>query len=189
MTPEDIFPYSHLKEVNMEQRKITLLRNFWLCAVTVSIMALGSAGWAAEAVLMRGPIATVKSGPKGLSWEPHVEYKRLVLTVKVPGGKVIRKEFDPGSMPVFGGPFADGQYTYELSVIPVVSPEVRQVMEKARATGDMSVVKQLRREGKLPKGPQAQSGYFRVGKGKVLLPGAVEPRYRGKKKKKDQPKK
>ena len=134
-------------------------------------------------------LQTVKSGAKGLSWELHVVYKRLVLTVKVPGGKVIRKEFVPGNMPVFRGPFADGQYTYELTVIPLVAPEVRQAMEKARATGDMSDVKQLRAEGKLPKGPQLQSGYFRVGKGKVLLPGAVEPRYGGKKKKKDQPKK
>ena len=172
----------------MKPRKKILPLSFFLCAVTGLIMALGGLGRAAEAVLMRGPIATVKSGPKGLSWEPHVEYKRLVLTVKVPGGKVIRKEFDTGSMPVFGGPFADGQYTYELSVIPLVAPEVRQAMKKARATGDMSIVDQLRAEGKLPKGPQVQSGYFRVGKGKVLVPGAVEPRYRGKKKKKDQPK-
>ncbi len=164
----------------MDIRKL-LLRSCAFSVLTIACMGLGSVGWAAEVVLSRGPIATLKIGPSGLSWEPRVPYKQLVLVVKAPGGKVMRKEYDPGSKLVYGGKLADGQYTYELSVVPLIAPEVRQALEKARATGDMSIVDDLRAKGALPQGPYAQSGYFRVHGGSVIPPQGVEPPYRGKK--------
>jgi hypothetical protein len=158
-----------------------LLRSWVLSVVPLVCMALGSVGWTAEVVLLRGPIATLQSGPGGLAWVPHVSYKQLVLIVKAPGGTVIRKEYTPGSTPVLDGKLADGQYTYELSVVPLVAPEVRQALAKARATGDMAIVEELRAKGALPQGPHAQSGYFRVHRGAVIPPQGIEPPYRGKK--------
>lgn len=160
--------------------RITLWRVCTLSVVAIMGMSIGSVGWASEVVLAHGPIATLKSSPSGLSWEPRVPYKRLVLVVKAPGGKIIRHEYSPGSKLVYGGKLADGQYTYELSVVPLVAPEVRQALEKSRATGDRSIVEELRAKGALPRGPHAQSGYFRVYGGAVIPPQGVEPRYRGK---------
>ena len=161
--------------------RTTLLRGCALSVVTMVCMALGSVGWAAEVVLFDGPIATLLSGPSGLSWELTVPYERVVLVVKAPHGKVIRKEYEAGSTPGLGGKLADGQYTYELTVVPFVAPEVRQALKDARATGDMSSVDELRAQGALPQGPHVQSGYFRVHRGAVIPPQGVEPPYRGKK--------
>lgn len=154
--------------------KAMLQRNLILLAAVMGCALVSSVGWAADMVLARGPVATVKAGPSGVSWEPHVQYDRLVLTVKRPGGKVFRKEFVPGSKLVFGGELTDGQYTYELRVIPILTPEVREALKRARATGDMSIVDQLRAKGALPGGPQVQSGYFRVYGGAVILPDRAE---------------
>ena len=163
----------------MERRTIRL----GSCAFAIVIMvclALASVGWAAEVVLFRGSLATLTSGPGGLSWELTAPYQRVSLVVKAPGGKVIREEYDRGSTPGLGGKLADGQYTYELTVTPLVAPEARQALANARATGDMSIVDELRAQGALPQGPHVQSGYFRVHRGAVIPPQGVEPPYRGK---------
>jgi hypothetical protein len=150
--------------------------------VTVLGIALASTAWGEDVILFRGPIATLKSGPSGITWEPRVSYKRLVLIIKAPGSKIIRKEYAPGSKPVFSGKLVAGQYTYELSVVPLVAPEVRQALKTARATGDMSVVDELRAKGALPTGPHVQSGYFRVYGGKVIPPQGTEAPYEAEKK-------
>ena len=163
------------------ERRTARLRSGALAVVVMVCMALGSVGWAAEAVLFRGPLATLTSGPSGLSWELTAPYQHVALVVKAPGGKVIREEYDRGSTPGLGGKLADGQYTYELTVTPFVAPEARQALAKARATGDMSMVDELRAQGALPQGPNVQSGYFRVHRGAVIPPQGVEPPYRGNK--------
>lgn len=157
--------------------------HLFFLGIAVLAIALAPTVRAEEIVLFRGPIATLKSAPNGVTWEPQVPYKRLVLIIKAPGSKIIRKEYDaPDSKPVFGGKLADGQYTYELSVVPLVSPEVLQALQTARATGDMSVVEELRAKGALPQGPHVQSGYFRVYGGKVIPPQRTEAPYKGKRK-------
>ena len=163
------------------KRRITLLGNCALAIVIMACMALGNVGWAAEVVLFRGSLATLTSSPRGLSWELTAPYQRVVLVVKAPGGKVIREEYDRGSTPGLGGMLADGQYTYELTVTPFVTPEARQALANARATGDMSIVDELRAQGALPQGPHVQSGYFRVHRGAVIPPQGVEPPYRDNK--------
>ena len=163
------------------KRKTTLLGSGAFAVVVMVGMALGSAGWAAEVVLFRGALATLISGPSGLSWELTRPYQHVALVVKAPEGKVIREEYDRGRTPGLSGKLADGQYTYELTVTPFVAPEARQALAKARATGDMSLVDELRAQGSLPQGPHVQSGYFRVYRGAVIPPQGVEPPYRGNK--------
>lgn len=132
---------------------------------TIICTALGAGGWAIGAPQSRPPIATMHAESDGMSWTPHVPYERLVLTVNLPGEEVIRQEFPSGTWPFLSGPLADGQYTYELQVVPIVDPKTREALRQARASGDMSIVKRLREAGALPQGPQVQSGYFLIKRG------------------------
>ncbi|MGI9292524.1 MAG: hypothetical protein ACR2PS_00960 [Pseudomonadales bacterium] len=164
----------------MNIRKM-LLRSSAFSVLTIACMGLGSLGVAANVALSPEPIAKMKSGPGGISWESRVPYKQLILVVQTPRGKIIRKAYAAGSKLAYGEKLADGQYKYELTVVPDVAPDVREALKKARATGDRSIVHDLRAKGALPQGPQVQSGSFRVLKGKVVSPQEVEPTSKRKK--------
>lgn len=76
------------------------------------------------------PVADMTIGSSFISWQPHVEYKQLVLTVSCPDGSVISKTFEGYAAPNFDlssvkGPMIEGSYTYELKVTPYVSKQVR----------------------------------------------------------------
>ena len=158
----------------MDTRKM-FLRSLPFFILTIVCIGLGSHAEATEFELSPGPIAAMKSRPSGITWEPRVPYKQLVLVIQTPGGKVIRKAYAPGNPLLHGKKLADGLYKYELSVVPEVTPDVRQALEKATATGDRSIVDDLRAKGALPQGPYKQSGSFRVHEGKVLSPQEIEP--------------
>ena len=108
----------------------------------------------------------------GVNWRPGVKHARLVLTVLGPDGKVYRKEFEPGSRPFFkiadgkGGRRADGHYTYELRVIPVVTaaPAMRRKSRGGAATMARSR-KSRGRPVRLTTKATVQSGTFLVNQG------------------------
>ena len=113
-------------------------------------------------------------------WVPVVEYERLVLTVSG-AGRPIRLEFGMGEVPELelgsgsAEALPDGSYSYELSRVPKVDPEVRKKLKEARERGDDSIVEELRQAGKLPRGPMVQSGSFSVRRGAVVSAGDTEP--------------
>lgn len=140
---------------------------------------------------MAGPeIAVEKFKPTGISFQPLVKYKRLVLTVSGPGDLILRREFEAGKPVSFnlldktGKPLPDGQYKYELRVVPVVDPRVRKKMAAARELEDRSRVEaELRKGGWLPERPLVQSGSFSIANGTMVDRGrkeSEEPIRRGK---------
>ena len=90
------------------------------------------------------PIATLDIRPERVRWLPHVDYRRLVLTVSRPDHEVVRLEFEGERLPTFRDAARDGAYSYELTVVPHVDPSVRAALREARETGDMTVVDRLR---------------------------------------------
>lgn len=120
-----------------------------------------------------GPVAIMSGGGGGISWSPLVTYDRLVLTVSQPDGSVLRQEFSTGIAPSISAPVVDGQYTYELTVIPVLSPEARIALTASRESGDMTEVNALREAGILPIEGLVQSGYFRINGGAFVQPSAA----------------
>ena len=56
-------------------------------------------GWAAAEG--RWPIADVELSASQIVWKPFVAYQSLVLTMSLPGGRVVRKEFQPGETVIF----------------------------------------------------------------------------------------
>jgi hypothetical protein len=123
-------------------------------------------------------VARVQVTPSQVQWEPQVSYERLVLTVSMPGGAVVRREFAAGQAPVFelprGG--ANGSYAYELRVVPTLDPEVRKALAASREADGAAAVERLRKAGRLPAGEQVQSGFFTVAGGALVAPEAREER-------------
>ncbi len=119
------------------------------------------------------PIATMDVRARRVRWIPYVDHERLVLTVSRPDGEVLREEFEGRRIPTFRDASLDGSYTYELVVVPRIDPSVRQAMNEARATGDMTQVDRLRASGAIPP-RRAMSGHFRVENGRFVTPAAEE---------------
>jgi hypothetical protein len=77
------------------------------------------------------PVAELTTSSNGIGWQPKVSYGQLIVTVTRPDGSVFRKTFEAGVNPyldlssIAAGDSYDGHYTYELRVIPVITPKVR----------------------------------------------------------------
>jgi hypothetical protein len=136
-----------------------------------------------SATALAGPargveVARIQATSSQVQWEPQVAYDRLVLTVSMPGGAVVRQEFAAGQIPSFDLPrgSADGSYVYELRAISPLDPEVRKALAASREADGAAEVERLRRAGRLPVGELVQSGSFAVTNGAVVAPEAREPR-------------
>lgn len=121
------------------------------------------------------PIANAALDRTELKWKPVIAYESLVLTVSQPNGEVFRQEFEAGSEPSFklrdanGAALPDGQYVYELRLIPNLAPEVKEALRDGReGNNDAKVARQLRQSGKLP-AEVIQFGSFLVSKGAVFI--------------------
>jgi len=151
-----------------------------LCLMALTI-SLGSSATAAP-MSDSGPIATVIVRPDSVQWQVHVAHAGLVLTVSGPDGEVYRQELAAGETPTFrlvsadGSRRADGHYTYELQVTPVIDPEARAMLAAARQSGDEAeVVEALQQAGRLPRQPLAQTGAFLVRQGAIVPNDTAEP--------------
>jgi hypothetical protein len=120
-------------------------------------------------------VAAVAADQVEVKWQPRVEYGRLILTVSAPGGEVYRKEFEAGAIPSFklfdgqGQSLPDGNYIYELRVVPSLSREARQALAASREKGDTArVMLELQESGQLPAKIATQSGSFLIKAGAVL---------------------
>ncbi|MCP5104360.1 MAG: hypothetical protein GY950_13310 [bacterium] len=109
------------------------------------------------------PVADVNMGANAIHWLPTVDYNSLVLSVSTPEGAVFRKTFGANGAPHLeltddkGNYLPDGNYTYELRVIPVVDKKIR------------GVSKEIYRSKAL-----TQSGSFVIRGGKFVVPAASE---------------
>ncbi|MGH9799151.1 MAG: hypothetical protein ACRD82_02210, partial [Blastocatellia bacterium] len=134
------------------------------------------------------------TGQTEIKWKINKEYSSLVLTVSTPDGEVIRREFNSGELPSFklandkGAPLADGQYQYELRLIPNLPSDVTEALAAARQreeqesgreaelrvdsqekSGSAATLLELRKSGKLPAEPLVHTGAFLIEKGVVYM--------------------
>jgi hypothetical protein len=121
-------------------------------------------------------VAFPTMSPASITWHPHVKYTALTLKIALPTGKVIREEFAPGqpvgldTIDSQGNRFPDGQYTYELVVIPEIDPSLKQLLAQAQENHDYTVIPNLQDKGLLPYTPLTQTGYFTIANGAIVLP-------------------
>lgn len=124
----------------------------------------------------RNQFATITSVGSGVRFDVKAPHAAVTLTVAAPDGQVITKEFKNGNAPEFKiKDLADGQYTYELRVTPVIGPDVKEALAKSREKGNSDeVVRDFRKRGLLPSQPLVQAGAFAVVNGSVVVAGASE---------------
>ncbi len=125
-----------------------------------------------------GEFADIIAGPNAISFATNVAHG-ATLTVTGPDDFVFQERFAAGDQPLMGlfdragYPLADGNYTWELRLAPVLSASVRQALAEARATDDDSLAASLRASGTLPREARVDSGYFTLLDG-VLVSDAVQ---------------
>ena len=115
-----------------------------------------------------------------ITWKPQVEYDYLVLTVSGPYDHV-RHQFKSGQQVAFrpvnqkGEPLPDGQYTFELRLIPVFGPEVSRALKRASEMDDREAVeREVMIKGKIPRRARTESGVFTLKNGKFISPDVKE---------------
>jgi endosialidase-like protein len=126
------------------------------------------------------PLAQVQAGGASLDWTPFVSHESMKLVVSGPDGLIIEREFRNGELPslsIFdkaGQRIPDGDYRWELSASPMVSPAVKHQLNVARRNGDQAALARLQSQ---LTGGGVQSGNFRIANGAFVVDeGAVEPR-------------
>lgn len=153
--------------------------SFMLCVLLVSacfkVSVLGQS--AAE----KNQLAAVTGIGSGVRWDVASPHSALTLTVSAPDGQVFSKEFPAGTAPEFklndknGEKLPDGQYTYELRVIPIFSAGVKETLAAARANGNADEVqREMRKRGVLQSQPLVQSGSFSLLNGALVVAGSAE---------------
>lgn len=128
-----------------------------------------------------GGIATMVGGAGSVRWEISAPNAGGTITVSFPDGRAWRKAFRAGASPEinlmdkqFEG-LPDGVYSYELNLVPVLSPAQKETMAKSRGKDDdPENTRMMRRRAAAP--VLHQSGAFSILNGAVVLPGAIEER-------------
>jgi hypothetical protein len=136
--------------------------------VMIALLAVGMpAAWAGAAKMSIDPVR--------VQWDAEVDYERAVLTVSMPGGEVVRKEFDSKQTPFFdlAAGAKDGAYTFELRLEARIDASLRRALAEARQNGDEAAMARLRAE--VPESPVV-SGGFMVEAGSIVVPEGKEPR-------------
>ena len=129
--------------------------------------------------LGQNKVANMTAGASSVRWDVTTANAGLIVTISAPDGQVFRKESRDGSAEIKlvddkGERLPDGQYAYELRVVPIVSEATKETLSKARAKGnDAEVGRDLRKRGLLPT-PVVESGSFSILNGSIVLPGSMD---------------
>jgi hypothetical protein len=141
------------------------LSNFFV--VVVIVLAIGMpAAWAGA--------AKMSIDPGRVQWDAEVDYERAILTVSMPGGEVVRQEFDSKQTPIFDlvAGAKDGAYTWELRLEARIDASLRKALAEARRSGDEAAMARLRAE--VPESPVVSGGFI-VEAGSIVVPEGKEP--------------
>jgi hypothetical protein len=140
--------------------------------IVLAVLALPVAAYSADLV------GKASGGGASIEWQLSVSgHEAVELTVVAPNGEVYAKRFTAGRTPSFrlldlGSDLADGQYTYQLRVVPKISAELKSKLEKSRAAGDDAASRKIIREAGIV-APE-QSGSFAILNGSMVSPSAIE---------------
>jgi hypothetical protein len=126
------------------------------------------------------PLTRTEVHSAAISWQPLVAFETAVLTVSGPDHTLFRREFSAGEPIVFNvtdetvAVVGDGRFAYELRFMPVLEPEVLEILSTAREHDDHAIELELRGQGKIPDRDLVQSGVFTVLNGTLVSPELAE---------------
>jgi len=126
-------------------------------------------------------IAEANLSSLGVTLQLVVPHAGGTLSVSGPQGLMQTGSFDKGESPSFsltgqkGGMAADGQYTYEVRINPVLSDAQREQLAAGRDSGaSQALIARWQEAGLIP-AELAQTGYFQVVGGAVVTASELEP--------------
>jgi hypothetical protein len=144
-------------------------------SISLAFLVLPSLMHASQAY----PVGKPAGGGAAMEWEVSVQgHDRIRLTVLSPDGESYVREFNGGRNPQFRlldlSEVMDGQYNYELRVVPKVSSDTKKKLADARAANDDAAVKKIRKQAGLDE-ELLQAGTFTILGGAIVSPDGVEP--------------
>ena len=129
------------------------------------VVAIAATAFAAKPVSEPPATADINISASAIQWQPFGTFERMALVVSGPDDFSMTKEFAAGATPVLHlqdlGAKADGQYTWQLRVIPRISAETKANLAAARLRDDQAEVERLRAEAGLDR-ETTISGSFMV---------------------------
>lgn len=137
----------------------------------MAMLMAGTAFLGLAPVAQAADLAVAHMDGTTIFWDVQAAHSAVTVHVATPEGTFSRT-FEAGETPFFDASGLegeiDGQYTWELSIVPQLSPAVRQQLHEAREGGNgEAVARKLRAQGVLPQGDASQSGYFRIAGGLI----------------------
>ncbi len=166
----------------MSRNPMSLKFSLIVCGVVVAMAMCVPVAATAQTCgpLNNGRVADVVYKGNAIFFDPVVryEYKRATLTISGPCEDIVRS-FDPGEQIFFDlGEITrvlDGTYKWELRFEPAIDPEVREMLDSSRGTGEEDAVWwSLWQKGAIPPGPSVDGQGFTVVGGEIIDPGTGE---------------
>jgi hypothetical protein len=123
-------------------------------------------------------VGRIGGGGATIDWFANASgYESIQLLVSMPNGDVVMREFKAGQpitlrLSDLGTNIEDGQYNYELRVVPRVTADVSKKLANARAANDEAAARKIMRDAGLE--PVTQSGALTVLHGSFVNPTLVE---------------
>ncbi len=143
-------------------------------------LAISAAAFAAKPTTEPFALGEATISASSIQWQATGAYERVILTVSGPEGFSFSKEFPAGRAPMLrvqdlgtNGP-VDGSYTWELRLIPRVSPELKAKLAAARQAGDDVAAARIQAEAHLNQ-EYVQSGGFTVQNAAIAVGVGEEP--------------
>ena len=125
-----------------------------------------------------GRLADARYEGSGITWDPVVEFREMVLTIAGPCEDIV-KVFEKGKQILFDireiERVVDGDYTWQLRRVATIDPGVEKTLAEARGTSEeQDVWWNLFQKGAIPDGPYVESGSFTVERGQIVDPNSGE---------------
>lgn len=159
------------------KRERILVTMFLMSILAVCLVLPAMARTAAQ----NDPVFTAQMDSHKIQWRPTLSNGGVVLTVIQPNGAGLRQEFKAGVPAVFeavdsqGARRPDGQYTFELRVIPVVDKKVREMLAAVRDSEQRAAtVQKMIEAGQLPRYAMTLSGTLTIQGGAFVTSTATE---------------
>jgi hypothetical protein len=149
-------------------------------------LVIATAAFAAKPVSEPPATADISISAAAIQWQPSGSFDRMALVVSGPDDFSFTKEFAAGATPQLrvqdlGAKVADGQYTWQLRVVPRISAETRSKLAEARAHDDDAAIARIKAEAGLDRDTTI-SGSFAVLAGSFVSNKGEEPAAAGGKK-------
>ncbi len=153
------------------------LKSFATVLLSIFIVALAEAPAQAQAPADQD-FARITSTGSALRFDVRAENAGSTLVIAAPDGRIFRRAFKEGRSPEFSTAdqkykLPDGHYSYELRLTPVVSAEMKTLLDNGRGKDDEPEDVRATRK-RIGPASLVQSGGFMIQNGSVVVTGQTE---------------